>query len=178
MMGEVLVEKRPEPHPRDPVFHPGRAKGVHILRRGALGGVVDQAALEDRGMRRVDDREPFNPGITADRGGPRNGPAPVVPDQSEPLDVHRVGQCEHIGDQCFGDIIADILRLVARPEAAQIGHDQAKIAFQGRHQCPPGAVRFGKTVNQDHRRRIGRPGERDVHRDPGRKGEAALFDHG
>ena len=99
-------------------------------------------------------------------------------DQSEAVDPEHVGQSEQIGDQFLGRIIGDILRFVARPEPAQVGHDQAKVALEQRHQRAPGAVRFGEAVDQDHRWRIGRPGERDVHRDPGGKGEAALSDHG
>ena len=75
-------------------------------------------------------------------------------DQGEAIDPQRIGQRENVGDQLVGGVGLDLLRPVRCPEPAQVGHDQPEPVVEQRRDPAPGAVRFGKAVEQDHRRRI------------------------
>ena len=61
---------------------------------------------------------------------------------------------------------------------ALVGHDQAKLVGEQRRQGPPGPVRFREAMEQDHRRRILGPGQRDVHRYAGGKRQPFLSHQG
>ena len=105
----------------------------------------------------------LEPRIALDRRRPGDRPAPVVADQREPLQFQRVGQREQVGQQRLGRVGLDLLRPVAVAEPALVGHDQPQLVRQQGHQLAPGAVRFREAVQQDHRRRVFRPGQRDIH---------------
>ena len=177
MAAEALVEEALDPHRRDLRLHSWVAQGGDVLRGGALGVVLNDRALEDRRVGRVDDREARDARIATDRRRPRHRAAPVMPDQGEAIDAEGVGEGEDVGDERVGAVGGDLLRAVAVAEAAQVGHDQAEAVGEHGGDFGPGAVRFGEAVEQDDGRGIGRAGERDVQRDPGREGEAALFGH-
>ena len=102
MPGKALVEEPVEAHRFDRLLEARRAEGGDILRRGALVGVLDQALLKNHRVRRIDDRQPRQARIAAQRRRPGNRAAPVVADQRKALDAKRVRQREDVGDQRVG----------------------------------------------------------------------------
>ena len=114
------------------------------------------------------------------RGLPRNAAAhATAPPQSCPTSAkrstpERIGEREDIGDQRVGGVSRDVLRSVAVAKAAQVGHDQPEAVAEQWRDLGPGAVRFGKAVEQDDRRGVGGAGNGDVHRDAGREANAAV----
>ena len=118
--GKALFEEGLETHPRDSRLHFRVAKRADILRSNALGLVLNDRPLEDRRMRRIDDAEPLDPGIAAQRRGPGDRAAPIMPDQREPVDPERIGQREQVGDQRIGGIGGNVLRPVAPAEPSPL----------------------------------------------------------
>src|SRR3546814_2891509 len=90
--------------------------------------------------------------LAAERDAPRDRPAPVVPDDREFTDAQRVGERENIGDQLVGGIGLGLLRLGRSAIAALIGRDTAEAGGKVGKLVAPGAVRFGKAVQEDQRR--------------------------
>ena len=102
-----------------------------------------------------------------------------MPDQGEAIDAERIGKREQVGDQRVGGVGGDVLRAVAVPEPAQVGHDQAEaVAEQAARRLRPGAVRFGKAVEQDDGRRVGGPASATFMRDAGRRARRCCTAHG
>ena len=130
-------------HRRDPLLHRRAAEGADILRGGALGGVLDQALLEDQGWgaltitsaRQTRDRRAAASQATAP---PQSWPTRVKRPSAE-----RVGEREHVLDHLVGPVILDPLRPVRRAEAALVGHDQAEVACKqrARRRARCGAIR-------------------------------------
>ena len=118
------------------------------------------------------------------RGSPRSAAGQATaPPQSWPtsanrLEAERIGEREDVVDQLVGLVILDLLRPVRAGEAALVGHDQTEIVLEQRRELAPGAVRFGKAVEEDDRRLRRAPAERDVEGDAGRQRDAADFGHG
>ena len=71
----------------DQLLESRRAEGGDILRSGALVLVLDQALLEDDRVGRVDDRQPGQAGIAAQRRAPRDRAAPVMADQARNVSI-------------------------------------------------------------------------------------------
>src|SRR6478735_5583779 len=71
------------------------------------------------------------------------------------------GQREYVVDQLVGMIFLDLERPVGRREAALVRHHQPELVLEQRHHTAPGPVRFRKAMQQDHRRRILAPRQRD-----------------
>ena len=148
----------------------GCAEGGDILRGGALVGVLDQRLLEDPRVGRVDDGEPLDARIAAQRRRPGDRAAPIVADQREAVDAaaHRRARTGRrsacrwhrrrrpAGGRC-------------RPKPRRSGMIRRKRSPSSGASFAPGAVRFGEAVEQDDRRRVGRAGLGDVHGDPGRQ---------
>ena len=151
---EGLVEEPVDsPSPRPTFSKPGRAERGDILRSRALVRVLDQALLEDHRMRRVDDGQPRQPRIAAQRRGPGDRAAPVVADQREPsrAQAHRRARiCRR--PACRSCKPSTSCGRSDAGKAALIGHDQTEAVLKQRRDPAPGAVRFGKAVEQDHRR--------------------------
>ena len=172
MAAEGLGEEGLQAHRLDPLLHRRIAEGVDILRGGALGRILDQALLEDQGMRRVDDDQPGDPVGMAQRRQPGDRAAPIVADQGEALEVRARRRARsdprRSGRSCRP----------RRPPACPSRRSRAgrarrrNIAGQRGRDRAPGAVRFGKAVEQDDRLAASRPAVLDVERDAGGQGDA------
>ena len=143
------------------------------MRGGALVGVFDQALLEDHRMRRVDDRQPRQARIAAQRRAPGDRAAPVVADQRERSSPSASASAKMSSISRSVLYRFDVLRQVRSGKAALVGHDQEKVVLEPRRDLAPGAVRFGKAVEQDHGRIRRIAGKRDVERDPGARAQSA-----
>src|SRR3546814_7105352 len=71
-----------------------------------------------------------------------------------------VGEREHVGDDLVSGVILDALGLGRARIAALIGRDDEMVGGERGDLVPPGAMRFGETVEQDDRRRGGIAGGR------------------
>ena len=172
MAGEGLARRRYRgPSPRSPAPSPGcgtqliyceaarwSASSIRLFWKTSGCGALTIASRQAR--------------VAAQRRQPGDRAAPVVADQREALEPERLGEREHVLDQPVGPVILDVLRPVRAGEAALVGHDQPELVLQPRRDPAPGAVRFRKAVEQDDRRRVLRPAERDVEGDAGRQGDA------
>ena len=114
--------------------------------------------------------------LTAERDAPRDRPAPIMTDDREFTDAERVGEREDVGDQLVGRVGFGIPRLRRAAIAALVGRDAAKVAREVRQLIAPGAVRFGKAVEEDEDRRVARSHVDDVELDSGRKLHPLLFE--
>ena len=92
--------------------------------------------------------------MTGQRHAPGNRAAPVMPDNREVWDGERIGQQEHIANQLVGRVGLDRLRFRRATIAALIGRDAAVAIPEMRDLVAPGAVAFGKAVEENQRRRI------------------------
>ena len=82
---------------------------------------------------------------------PGDRASPIVPDQGEAFEIEPVGQRDHVGDRFVRSVILDTLGLGRSGEAALVrGEDEMVLGKVG-DLVPPGAVRLGKTVEQDDR---------------------------
>jgi len=157
-----LLEEPLITHRLDRLLEPRGAERRDILRCGPLLRILDQALLEDPGVRRVDDREPGQPLGPFQRRRPGDRTTPVMADQSESLEAQRIRQVEYVVDEHFGPVRLFVLRPVGTAKAALIGHHEVEAVMQLRDQRAPRAVRFRKSVEKDHRRRLLITGEADV----------------
>ena len=140
----------------------------------ALRHVVEQRALKDERVRRVDDHQPRDPLRVLQCRHPRDRAAPVMADQRKAIDPEMIGEREHIRHEDGRSIIFHPVRLGGSGIAALIRGQHKMVLRQERDLVPPGAVRFGKSVEQNDRR-IGRVARHhDVKLDAGRQGNAAL----
>ena len=122
------------------------------MRGGALGRVLDQALLEDERVRRVDDDQALDPVGMAQRRQPGDRAAPIVADQGEAAEPERVGERDQVLDDAVGLVVLDALGLVRAAEAALVGRDDADSRAARRARLvAPGAVRFGKAVEEEDR---------------------------
>ena len=109
------------------------------------------------------------------RGSPRSAALQAIaPPQSWPTSANRssderVGERENVVDQQVGLISLDLLRPVRPGKAALVGHDEEEAILEPRRDLAPGAVRFGKAVEQDDRRVRRIAGQRDIQRHAGAK---------
>ena len=149
------------------LLHAGITERGDILAGGALGGILDQALLEDQGMGRVDDHEALDPVRMAQRREPGDGAAPIVADQGEASDLERVGERDQVLDDPVRPVVLDVLRLVRSAEAALVRADDEMIRGQRGRDLAPGAVRFGEAVQEDDRLPAPRPAGGDVEGDAG-----------
>lgn len=143
------------------------AEAGDVLAGLALFRLVEQRALEEQRMRRVDDdeaRDAIGPG---QRRHPRDRAAPVVANQSEAIDAEMVGERDQVGEDLLGGIGLHPLRLGRAGEAALVGRDDIMVAGEIGDHAAPRAVRFGKAVQQDDRRVRRVAGDRDVELDAG-----------
>ena len=129
-------------------------------------------------MRRIDDRQPRQARIAAQRRAPGYRAAPVVTDERKALDRERIGERENVVDQQLGLVRLDVLRPVGSGEAALVGHDQIKAVLKPRRDLAPGAVRFGKAMEQDDRRVCRIAGQRDIQSHSGAQRNAPELGHG
>jgi hypothetical protein len=99
-------------------------------------------------------------------------------DEREPLEPKRVGERENVIDQDIRFVRFDLCRPVRTGKAALVGHDEKQTVVEQRRDLAPGAVRFGKAVEQDHRRCRGVAGKRDVEGDSGAERDPLEFGQG
>ena len=113
-------------------------------------------------MRRIGDDAAGHAAIrlSAQGNAPGDGTAPVVTDNRETPHAQRVGEQEDIADQLVGRIGLNLLRLGRIAIAALVRRDAAKTVGEMCDLVSPGAVAFGKAVQEHQRRRIARA---DVH---------------
>ena len=138
-----------------------------ILARLALVAVIEQRALEDEGVRRVDDHQPLDAGGVLQRRHPGDRAAPIVADQREAVDAVVIGEREQVGDDPVGRVLFDALRLGRAGIAALVGREDEMVAREIRHDAAPRPVRFGKAVQQNDGRLVARTGDLHVQVDAG-----------
>ena len=125
MLGEALVEeRRRSPSLAMPASKPGLRKALIYCEAARCSASSIRLFWKISGCGRIDDREPLDARIAAERRRPGDRAAPIVADQREAIDAQRVGERENVGDQRVGGIGRDLLRPVGAAEAAQVGHDQ------------------------------------------------------
>ncbi|MCY1167513.1 hypothetical protein D9M73_74780 [compost metagenome] len=168
---EAAVEEGGQADAGNVLFEIGIAERADILARGALRQIVEQRALEDKGVRRVDDHQPRDARRVLQRRHPRDRPAPIMADQREGGEAEMIGKREQIGDHLVGGIIGHLRWLGRTRETALVGRDDEMVGAELRDDVPPRAVRFGEAVEQEDRRmrRVAR--RRHVERDAGREGD-------
>ncbi len=96
-------------------------------------------------------------------------------DHGESLYPQRIGEQKHVADQLVGRIGLDLLRPGRSAIATLVGGDAAVAVGEMRDLVPPGAVAFGKAVEEHERRRIARPGVDHVELDAIGERYALLF---
>ena len=108
-------------------------------------------------MRGVGDDRLVDPQVLpAQRHAPGERAAPVMADNAETADPQRIGQQEDIADQLVRRVGLHRLRLRRAAIAALVGRDAAKAVGEMRDLVAPGAVAFGKSVEENQHRRIDR----------------------
>ena len=89
---------------------------------------------------------------------PRDGPAPVVADEVEPLDAEGVGEAEHIADKPLDAVLLYVGGSGARRVAPLVRSDDAVPgSSQGVELIPPRERRLREPVQQEHELAAGRP---------------------
>ena len=101
-----------------------------------------------------------------------------MPDQREAADVERIGQRDHVGDEVLHPVCIHIAGFGRMHIAALIGHDTAIRARKSFDLVPPGAVRFGKAMQEYQRRRIIGASDDDIKLDAGGKRDTRLRERG
>ena len=149
----------------------GVAEPADVLAGLALRLIVEQRALEDEGVRGVDDDQPRDARRLLQRRQPRDRAAPVVTDQREAIDAEMIGECDQVGDDLVGRIALDAVRLGRARIAALVWGEDEMVPGEIGDDVAPRPVRFGKAVQQDDGRMTAMPRDLDVELDAGRKGD-------
>jgi hypothetical protein len=157
----------------------GHAEAVDVLRRGALGGIVEQRTLEDQRVRGVGDDQSRDPARMPQRRRPRDRAAPVVAGQREPVPAQRIGQRQHVGDQPVDPVVRLVRRLGGAGVAALIGGGDRVVRREVGKLVPPCPPRFGKAVQEQDGVAVRRAAHGNVERHAGGEGNASgLKSHG
>ncbi len=155
----------------------GIAEGREVLARLALLAIgVKQLGKQHR-MRRIGNDRARDAAVrhAAIGHAPGDRAAPVVTDDGESLDPQRIGEQEHIAHQLVGRIGFHLLRLGRPAIAALVGRDAAKPVGEMRDLVAPGAVAFGKAVQEDQHGRIARAFVHHIEFDAVRQHHALLL---
>ena len=101
-----------------------------------------------------------------------------MPDQREAVDAEMVGQRDQVGDRLVGRVILDAFGLGRFGEAALVGREDEMVLGEVGDLVAPGAVQFGKAVEQDDRGVRGIAGDRDIELDAGGQGHTLQLEIG
>ncbi len=154
---ERLDQRLEVPAPDHQLRQERQAQHLDIAALLPLFGVLRHRLQPDGRMRRIEDRQPFQPPGMLGRRPPGHRGAPVVTHQAEPVETAGVGQGDHVPGQGVQPVGADALRLVAEIVAPLVRRDHPEPGLgQGPDQLPPAVPELREAVQEDHRRPIGR----------------------
>lgn len=135
----------------------------HVPTPAKLAAVCFQVAKHDARVRNVEDGK-LGDALRMDEGdAPRDGSAPIVTGEEDAGPAELIGDGEDVGSEMGKRVGGGAARLAGFVVAALIGNDDAETrGGKGVNLFAPGIPEFGKAVEEDGDRAVGRAGGNSV----------------